>query len=66
MKAAIVGDSIHYDGRSYGMDSVAGITLSEHGLFLVLCDGSVLSAESDSATFFSIGDRCPWVDKVLC
>lgn len=65
-KAAIVGNRIHCGDRSYRMDSVMGLTLSEHCLSLSMCDGSVLSVESDPVAFYSIGDRCPWVDKVLC
>ena len=64
-KATLIGNEIHCNGRSYGIESVIGLTLTEDVLSISLRDGVTIVTDSDPVQFFNIGDRCPWVTKAM-
>lgn len=64
-KATVIGNVIHCDGRSYGIESVIGLTLTEDVLSISLRGGVTVIAESDPIQFYNLGDRCPWATKAL-
>lgn len=64
-KATVIGNEIHCDGRSYGMESIIGLTLTENVLTIAMRNGVTLTADSDPIQFYTIGDRCPWAAKAL-
>lgn len=64
-KATVIGNMIHCDGRSYGIESVIGLTLTEDVLSISMRDGVTIVADSDPVQFYNLGDRCPWAMKAL-
>ena len=64
-KATVIGNVIHCVGRSYGIESVIGLTLTEDVLSISLRGGVTVIAESDPVQFYNLGDRCPWAMKAL-
>ena len=64
-KATVIGNVIHCDGRSYGIESVIGLTLTESVLSISFRDGQTIVADSDPVEFYRLGDRCPWVVKAM-
>lgn len=64
-KATVVGNEIHCDGRSYGIESVVGLTLTENILSISMRNGTTLNTDSDPVQFYILGDRCPWATKAL-
>lgn len=64
-KATVIGNEIHCDGRSYGIESVIGLILTENVLSISMRDGVTITADSDPVQFYTLGDRCPWASKAL-
>jgi len=64
-KAIIKGRELEYDGHSYDVESVVGLTLAKDGVALTFKDGGMIKTDFDATQFYAIGDQCPWAAKYI-